>query len=1066
MKPMRFDVLSAVLPSTSSFGAVIRLVSAVILFTALAMGQTIEKGEISGTVFDPSGAVVPSANVKIIQVATGAERLVTTGPDGRYVAGILPVGEYRIELTAGGFGTTIVRGVQLAVGQHLVQNVTVKIARAGETVSVTAEQTTVDRSDPLENNVVGQRYIENLPINGRDFRDFVNLSPTADTSPGLRSPVRLGGQQGEYTELIVDGVDNRNSFFGEWFGSLETKNFTVPQDAVQEFQVRSAGFSAEFGHSTGGLINVVTKSGTNDWHGTAHWFFQNSNLVKDTSVPALPGVVIPPGFHTRHQFGGTVGGAIVKDKVFFFIAVDRQKKAGSLGAIFSNQTGCPAATCVNGVAVPELGIANLAALQGNSPQRQDLLTPLIKLDYKITHNTTATSRFNYSRNETDNFTGGASQIFVVGQVASQFENFVNEGPAVSQTVTTVINPRTVNEVRFAYSKERRDRMNRGPGPETDIAGVGGFGQRFFLPISSNHKRYQVIDNLSHTIGKHDIKVGVDLNANATGQIFIGDAAGVYSFASLTDFKNRIPSSFTQLFGINGFGAIESGTLPYFWQKELAFYLQDNWRIRPRLTLNLGLRWDGVWNPQPKFELPGDLVALGRPHISGNTLTQKVGPVPQSIPNDFNNVGPRVGLIWDVTGNSKTIVRGGMGIYYAALPTIFMANTLAGHGARGSVLTIPQCPGQPGQPCFNGTTATIGATTLTYPNILPSQIGPGSPLAPFIPSPNIDYADPDLQSARVLNIQVGVEHEIARGFSVSATYSHNRSENLRTGGFSLTLPFDRTIDPAGVTFDQFGRSVGPGGQLAFAIPRLPQSINPVNGQPVISGASAITSYGKGRYHALILQAKKAFNSKFQFGVNYTFSKNDDNTTSDRDTDAFLAPSDPFNFLKLDYGRSQLDIRHQFTSYATVVLPLKIEFGTFISARSGRAFPAYGGFCPGPGSGYQDGFQCVDFFISAVRPVANGKLLPRYPFRNSNFAQWDVRLGREFQIYERLRLRVTAEAFNLTNRNNAFSVTTGVSTNGVCNNLPTSCFNAGTGPATLDGPSPRGPLAGQFGLKLIF
>ena len=1048
------------------------LFAAILLLATSAASQTIEKGEIGGTVLDQTGAVIPDASVKIIHVATGSERTLTTGADGRFAANLLPVGGYRIEVSAKGFATTVVKGVHLEVGQNLIQDVTLKLGAVGQTVEVQAEAGPVDRGETREKTVVDRTYVEQLPINGRDFRDFVNLTPSADTSPGLRSPVRLAGQQGQYTELLIDGVDNRNSFFGEWFGSLETKNFTFPEDAVQEFQVRAGAFSAEFGHSTGGLVNVVTKSGTNEWHGTAHWFFQNLNLVKDTSVPADPTKIIPPGFNTRHQFGGTLGGPILKDRAFFFLGVDRQKKAGPLGTAFNKQTGCPTPTnpnCVNGVAVPELNIADLAALQGTTPQRQDLLTPLVKLDYRITHSTTATSRFNYSRNETDNFTGGGSQIFVFGQVASNFENFVNEGPVASQTVTTVFGPRTVNEARFAYSLERRDRINRGPGPETVIAEVGNFGQRFFLPITSHHKRYQAIDNLSRTFGKHDVKLGVDLNANGTAQVFIGDAAGVYDFNSLSDFKNRIPSNFTQLFGINGFDAIQSGTLPYFWQKELAFYLQDNWRIHPRLTLNLGIRWDGVWNPQPQFTLPGDRVALGRPQISGNTLTQRVGPVPQNIPNDFNDVGPRVGVAWDVTGNSKTIVRGGVGIYYAALPTIFMANTLAGHGARGSVLSVPQCSATRTTACFTGTTADIVdamGNPLKYPNRLASKVTPA--LAPFIPPPNIDFADPDLQSARVLNLQVGVEREIAGNFTISATYSYNRSENLRTGGFSLSEPFDRTIDPTGVTFDQFGRSVGLDSlgnpATAFAIRRLPQSMNPVNKLPVISGASAITTYGRARYHAFILQAKKTFSRNYQFGANYTVSKNDDNATSDRDTDAFFAPSDPFNFLNLDYGRSQLDIRHQFTSYAYILLPFKIEFGTFISARSGRAFPAYGGFCPGPG--YQDGFQCVTFFISAIRPVVNGALLPRYPFRNSDFAQWDVRLGREFPIYERFRLRFTAEAFNLTNRNNAFSQTFLAGTNGVCNNLPTSCFKPGTGPAFLDGPSPSGPLAGQFGLKVIF
>ncbi|MCI0422813.1 MAG: TonB-dependent receptor, partial [Acidobacteria bacterium] len=339
-------------------------------------------------------------------------------------------------------------------------------------------------------------------------------------------------------------------------------------------------------------------------------------------------------------------------KLFFFLAADIQEQAGPLGTSFLQD--------VSAVATPELGGGFLSDLEGSVNQRQDLRTALFKLDYQITSGTRGTSRVNYTRNETDNFTGGKSQIFVGDAVSTNFENFVNEGPVFLQTLTHVFNPTTVNEARFAYSLERRDRINNGPGPEVDITGVGTFGRRFFLPITSHHKRIQVVDNFSKTFGKHDLKLGVDLNSNGTNQAFIGFAGGVYKFNSLADFQNagmacpqlRCPTSYRQLFGINGFGATESGTLETFWQHERSLYIQDDWKIHPRVTLNLGLRWDGIWNPDPQFPILGTQVALGRPRIENGVLTQAVGPPPQGIPDDLNNIAPRLGVAWDVAGNGK------------------------------------------------------------------------------------------------------------------------------------------------------------------------------------------------------------------------------------------------------------------------------------------------------------------------------------------------------------------------------------------------------------------------------
>lgn len=1010
---------------------------AVLLFALAAFAQTIEKGAITGTIFDSSGAVVPNASVKVTHVGTGDQRGLTSNSDGRYLADALSPGEYTVEVSASGFRAVLVKSVNVAVGQRYVQDVSLKVAGAGEVIQVVSEGG-LDKSDALANNVLNRTYVEDLPISGRDFRDFTRLIPSAQDNPGLRSGVRLGGQFSENTSLIIDGVDNRNSFFGEWFGSLETKNFTYAQDAVQEFQVRTNGFSAEFGHSTGGLINVVTKQGTNNWHGSAHWFWQTAGLYAETEVPALPGTTVLPPFDNRHQFGGTLGGPLVKDKAFVFFAVDVQRQSGPLTIAFGRSPaalgGANPATVLVPAVYGEPAGTTVADLEGTVPQSQNLLAPLGRLDWKVNPSNTLTTRFNYTRNSTTNFAGGRGQTLTSG-AESNLEDFLNDGYALQQSWTSVINPTTVNEVRFAYSTEKRPRENKGPGPESVILnGFGNIGRRFFLPITSDHKRYQVLDNFSKTFGKHDIKLGVDYNANANSQVFIGFAGGSYWFGDLAGFAAGTPLFLLQLVGINGFNAVESGTVPTFYQHEIGLYLQDNWKVTSRLTLNLGVRWDGVKNPQPQFTpIPGNVVPYGPPVRVGDAIQFKRGPVPQSIPNDFNNFSPRVGFSYDVTGKGTTILRGGAGLYFTALPSIFMAEILSGTGLRGQQAFVP----------FFGSPTDLAGCGLTFPNILPDAsppcIGPVPPL--------IRYADPGLSIPRTLNVQVGIEHEVAKNFSFSATYTYARSDNLRIGGF-WNSRYDRNFippgDPADLIvndFDSFGRVIN-----VLARGRL---------DPTIGTADALTSFGRARYHSVTIQAKKTFSNRYQFGANYIWSKNDDNVSNDRDTDAYFSPSDPFN-LDADYGRGQLDMSHQFTSYAVFFLPHGFQFSTSMRARSGAAFPVFAGFC-GSADANADGVCSGVGAYDPDRPVVGGALLPRYAERQPGFFTWDIRFGKEFNFAERHHLRATFEVFNLTNHHNFFSepISGGSSSNAI---LGSSTFKQ------LD--RTDAPINAQIGIKYSF
>ena len=331
----------------------------------MTSGQTLESGQIRGIVYDESRAILPGATVTLTNPATGFTRTSTTGESGAYQFVQIPRGTYEMVLALSGFASTKVSGLVVNVGAALSLDITMKVQSQSETVEVLGSAA-IDTSTTGVSQLINAASIENLPLSGRDFRDLAQLSPSAQVVPGLRGGIRLGGQQSDYSGLAIDGGDARDNFFGEFFGSLETKNFTIPLEAVEEFQVVTNGFAPEFGRSTGGLLNVVTKTGTNETRGSAHYFYRGKSLTKDDALGT------PSNIDNQHQFGGAIGGPIQKDKQFFFLAFDVQRQSGPLVTKFARD--------VSGVAAPELGIADLADLEGAHTQFQNLFTVLGKYD--------------------------------------------------------------------------------------------------------------------------------------------------------------------------------------------------------------------------------------------------------------------------------------------------------------------------------------------------------------------------------------------------------------------------------------------------------------------------------------------------------------------------------------------------------------------------------------------------------------------------------------------------------------------------------------------------------------
>ncbi len=1074
----------------------------VLLLTALAASaQTLERGAVYGVVYDATHAPIAGAKLTLTNPSTGFRRELSSGADGGYDFQSLIPGSYTLVAESPGMAVTTIKNIVVNVGASLALDITMPLKSSQETITVVADQAgAVDTSTAGISQLLDSKSLENLPFPGRDYRDLAQLTPSAQVVPGLRGNIRLGGQQSDYTGLVIDGADTTNNFFGENFGSLETKNLTVPIEAVQEFQVVTNGFAPEFGRATGGLLNVVTKSGTNDVHGEAHEYFRSGSLSANDALGN------PSSIDKQSQFGGSIGFPIRKDRQFLFLSADIQRNNGPLttnichgdpiceadaGPVIQQGQGTDqlGPACKNiqpGVTrlLPGCyGVPNLGALEGAHNQFQNFFTLLGHYDYQITPANHFSVRGLGTRNHTLGFTGGHGQSETFDSILDT-ENFVNQGISGVFSLTTVLG-RKVNEVRALIQGETRKRHPVFSGaPEIFIQGLGEFGQRFYLPGNNDNGKLQVQDNFSYSFAKHDMKFGGDLNTFADRKdTFAGWSAGRYNFSTLCDFDpstcpagqtSQGPNFYFQGFGLNGQTPFQANTLPPQYQTGIGLYWQDKWQLTSRLTLTYGLRWDATRNPQPATKIPGQQVYIGVGPLGSGT---KIAPVPQSTPNDYSQWGPRVGMAWDLAkGSNPTVIRAAWGLYYAQTPTIFFPVASNGGGSKSTTLfCVPAfgCAPSSGVPyIFPGTL-----------NVSSDQLCASGP--PFIGCPAIEYTDPAFRNPRVSNLTVGVEHGFSGGWTLSLDYAYMHSWHLKTGGFS-TSNWQRNFVPIGT--DQFGRSI-----LASTGAGVPCPANGVpvgGGEPMpldctltpFSGALELASFSRGNYHQLVASVNKRFSNHFQWFANYTWSRNFSNDSSERDTDTFFGAQDPFN-IDIDYGRNGLDITHQFKSGLVIDLPMGFSWSSNFIAHSGLAYPAYSSVDVN-GDGVINQFSNND---RLVVQLGNGNpfLLPRYPARQPDFFTWDTRITKDFKLGERYSLRLAADLFNLTNSSNLYSNPDNsgfIAPPGACTPIPNSISSVcpaltsiprqgqnvnGLQYGVLDEISPGStPFAAQLGIRFQF
>jgi outer membrane receptor protein involved in Fe transport len=697
-------------------------------------------GSISGTITDDSGAALPGVTLTATNRDTGRTRTAVTNASGSYQLGLLPPATYAVEVSLEGFQQVRREKVTVNIGTDVSLDVTMKVGVA-ETVTVTAAAPLVDTERTQVSSVVNETAIENLPVNGRNFIDFVL------TTPGVVKDVRAGdisfaGQRGTLNSLVIDGANNDNTFFGQTLGRTGSGRapYQFSQDAVKEFQVNSNAYSAEYGRAGGAVINVVTKSGTNELTGTLFYFLRDKRYNANDYINEINNRVKSP-YHFD-QYGFSAGGPIIADKHFFFANYDAQRNDLPNPVVLGGGR-------VLAIRTPDdqAGYEQLLARSADYVRRQDQDVYLIKTDHELWSNAHLSLRYNRQEFVGKNYENGNLQHSV-----EHTGNSLVNTDTLSGVLSTIQGSTFFNEVRGQWAKDQEPGAANFSGPEAEVFHDGNLvvrvGQNTFSPRETTIDRWQIADTGTFLLNTHTIKAGFDVSHDEILNYFPGNFAGSFRFNSLGDFATKKPNRFLQAFA--GPGTSGPVTNPNI--TETGLFVQDEWRFNPTLTLTAGLRYDIQQIAQPDVKNPNaELAAAG--------IDTSV------VPEDSNNFGPRLGFAWTPGTSARTVVRGGYGIFFGRTPAIMIGTAHSNNGINVQTITF------------------TGSLIPTYPNVYTSI-----PTGATIPKPTILVFNKDYENPQVHQGSLGVEHGLTNDILVGVTYQYVKGEDLsRSADINIATP---------------------------------------------------------------------------------------------------------------------------------------------------------------------------------------------------------------------------------------------------------------------------------------
>lgn len=982
--------------------------------------------EITGRVVDAQGGALPGVSVTAKNSDTGYTLTAVTNGEGIFLLPLLPPGAYDVTMELAGFATTV-RRVALTVGGSVTYNHTMQLSGIAENVTVTAATPLVETTSTIRTSTVPQAAIDNLPINGRRFQDFVTLTPTVQVDT-QRGQLSFAGQRGINSNVSVDGADYNQPFFGGIKGGERSNNaFTIPQESIQEFQVVASGYSAEFGRSTGGLVNAITKSGTNTTRGSALYVNRNRDWAEKNAF----GQTAAP---TQQQFGGSIGGPLAKDRLFYFAAIEQQLFENTRNVVFNFAGTSPTADT-------QEAYNHYKSLETPFDTTNDATAILGRVDYQVGSGSRLNFRYNWSRNEAlnANAVGNALADTTTSALSNNGTEKDNTSAFVGQ-YTSAIRSNLLFEARGQYAREERPRIANALEP-TVQSQVGNYGTVNFLGQNIQRDwRAQAAASATAISGTHTFKFGTEYNHVDAFQLFGFNQFGRWTVVGA-------PSVALEVMSVGGPTAnrfdVAAGAANYLRQlgnlelslatDELAFFAQDSWRVTPTFTLNYGVRWEGGFNPTPQANNEFMLNAL-----NGFVFPNGRSVDPTQIPDQTNQFGPRVGFAWNPGSDGRTVVRGYTGIYYARTPMLLWAAPMNNFRVPPGDLSV-QLPFTP--PAGNPNTTLyrqlllIGIDLNQTPlNQLPilstdqiTQIASalGLVVNPYLGTQPL-VVDQDFKNPRGTQFGVGYEREILQGFTASADFTYVKTDNLqRNREMNLSVPAPQAADPAQRPF--------------FPTARPNTSLGSVQVRE---------STAESEYRALTLVSKLQ-RSWALFNVNYVLSKSESDDDNERDSGG---PGYENTFdLSPEWSVARLDRRHQFNGYALFYLPHNFDVSTGFRFLSGLPIDATMGRDANNDRGGPD------------RPYsAPGVPFRRNAFRNEPFKEVNLRGQWALNLAEGRRLLFTAEVFNLFNWDNIQLAGNAV-TNYCAGTAPADCgFGAPTNLnfLSLTDNNPTSATAGQL------